>query len=314
MEVLTASIGFCIGIARAYRGMSDHALQEPGLTVAHQNSKLDYDTLRRIERGDPELLKRYPGLSQVAVSHDMSTLSDGDRLVLGFHGLPREGKSELAGRGVKIVDDLICPFIAKLDRVVEQEVQRGFDVAMVGSADNHHLRTARKIAAEHGRRCFAIVAARDIEALPFAEGQPVALVGEVTGNTETFHEVIRLIETKRLPVKIRKTMCSDSYGRQRRAAELAEAADVVVLIDDGGDGSRSVFEVCSRRNKPVHRVPSKELIEPGWFKGAKVVAIVGGIMVPEWTIAEAAEHVRSLAAAQSPSGAAVPAVGQERVT
>lgn len=312
MEVLTASIGFCIGIARAYRGMSDHALQAPGVTVAHQNSKLDYDTLRRIERGDPELLKRYPGLSQVAVSHDVSTLADGDRLVLGFHGLPEEGKSELAGRGVKIVDDMICPFIAKLDRVVEQEVQRGFDIAMVGSAENHHLRTARKISAEHDRRCFAIVKAQDIEALPFADGRPIALVGEVTGNTETYHEVIRLIEEKHLPVKVRKTMCSDSYNRQRGAAELAEAADVVVLIDDGGDGSRSVFEVCARRNKPVHRVHSKELIEPGWFAGAKVVAIVGGIMVPEWTIADAAEHVRSLAAAERPSGAALRAAGQAR--
>jgi 4-hydroxy-3-methylbut-2-enyl diphosphate reductase len=140
------------------------------------------------------------------------------------------------------------------------------------------------------------------------------LVGEVTGNTETFHEVIRLIETKHLPVKIRKTMCSDSYGRQRRAAELAEAADVVVLIDDDGDGSRSVYEVCSRRNKPVHRVRSKELIEPGWFAGAKVVAIVGGILVPEWTIADAAEHVRSLAAAQPPSGAALAAPDQARAT
>ena len=169
---------------------------------------------------------------------------------------------------------------------------------MVGSADNHHLRTARKISAEHGQRCFAIVRPHDIEALPFADGRPIALVGEVTGNTETFREVVRLIETKHLPVKIRKTMCSDSYGRQQRAAELAEAADVVLLIDDGGDGSRSVFEVCSRRNKPVHRVPSKELIEPNWFKGARVVAIVGGIMVPEWTIAEAAEHVRSLPPAE----------------
>ena len=140
------------------------------------------------------------------------------------------------------------------------------------------------------------------------------MVGEVTGNTETFREVIRRIETKRLPVKVRKTMCSDSHGRQRRAAELAEAADVVVLIDDGGDGSRSVFEVCSRRNKPVHRVPSKERIEPGWFKGAKVVAIVGGIMVPEWTIAEAAEHVRALAAAQPPSGDAVSVAEQGRAT
>jgi len=135
----------------------------------------------------------------------------------------------------------------------------------------------------------------------------------VTGNTETFNEVIGLIDSKRLPVKVRKTMCSDSYGRQRRAAELAEAADVVVLIDDGGDGSRSVFEVCSRRNKPVHRVHSKELIEPAWFKGAKIVAIVGGIMVPEWTIAEAAEHVRALAVAQPSSGAPVAAAAQGRL-
>jgi 4-hydroxy-3-methylbut-2-enyl diphosphate reductase IspH len=172
---------------------------------------------------------------------------------------------------------------------------------MVGSADNHHLRTARKIADEYNRRCFAIVTSKDIEALPFADGRPIVLVGEVTGNTETFHEVIRIIEGKGLPVKIRKTMCSDSYGRQRRAAGLAEAADVVVVIDDGGDGSRSVFEVCSRRNKPVHRVHSKESIERGWIKEAKVVAIVGGIMVPEWTIAEAAEHVRSLALGEAPS-------------
>jgi 4-hydroxy-3-methylbut-2-enyl diphosphate reductase len=296
MEVLTASVGFCMGIARAYRRMSDHALQNPGFTVAHQNSKLDYDTLRRIERGDPDLLTRYPGLTQVSVSHDVSTLSDGDRLVLGFHGLPQESKSELGRRGVEILDDLICPFIAKLDRVVEQEVQRGFDIAMVGSADNHHLRTARKIAAAHGRRCFAIVDVHDIAKLPFNDGPPIALVGEVTGNTETFREIVRLIEDKGLPVKVRKTMCSDSYRRQQRAAELAEAADVVVLIDDGGDGARSVFEVCSLRSKPVHRVHSKEFIESNWFNGAKVVAILGGIMVPEWTIAEAAEHVRSLTA------------------
>ena len=305
MEVLTADGGFCIGIGRAYRGMSERALQEPGFTVAHQNSKSEYDTLRRIERDDRELMKRYPGLDQVTVSHDVSTLAAGDRLVLGFHGLPEEGKAELAGRGINLVDDLICPFIAKLDRVVEQEVKHGFDVAMVGSPDNHHLRTARKISAEHGRRCFAIVKAQDVEALPFADGRPIVLVGEVTGNTETFHETIVLIDRKQLPVKVRKTMCSDSYNRQRRAAELAEVADVVVLIDDGGDGSQSVFEVCARRNKPVHRVRSKELIEPGWFSGAKTVAIVGGIMVPEWTIAEAAAHVRGLAAAQPSSDVAI---------
>src|SRR3954471_16287650 len=112
MEVLTASVGFCIGINRAYRGMSERALAESEFTVTHQNSKNDFDTLRRIERGDPDLLKRFPGLDRVNVSHDVEALSEGERVVLGFHGLPHEGKEGLATRGVNLLDDLTCPFIA----------------------------------------------------------------------------------------------------------------------------------------------------------------------------------------------------------
>ena len=194
MDIEAARFGFCIGIERAYRGMDRRASQEAPFTVAHQNSKNAFDTLRRIETGDPELLRRYPSLSRVSVEHDLNALHDGDRLVLGFHGVTDQVKDELTGRGVDVLDDLICPFIAKLDRVVEQNVLAGFDIAMVGSPDNHHLRTAKKIASDHGRRCFAIVKPEDIDDLPYQDGRPVVLVGEVTGNTQIFHEVIKRIE------------------------------------------------------------------------------------------------------------------------
>lgn len=294
MEVLTASFGFCIGINRAYRGMHERASSEAPFTVAHQNSGMEFDTLRRIERRDPELLKRYPGLEKVSVSHTPSELGEGDRLVLGFHGLSDEAKTDLAKRGVELLEDLICPFIAKLDRLVERYVAAGFDVAMVGSANNHHLRTARKIAAAHGRRCFAVVKAEDIERIPYEEGQHTVLVGEVTGNTETFRDVIARIETLRLPVEVRKTMCSDSYARQKNASELAQKAEVVVLVDDGGDGAHSVYEVCTAVNHNVHRVRAKEEVQREWFDGADTVAVVGGILVPEWTLAAVAWQVRAL--------------------
>src|SRR4051812_13434771 len=113
MEILTPDFGFCIGINRAYRGMNDRALNEAPFTVAHQNSKGEFDTLRRIERREPELLDRYPGLQQLSVAHDLSTLQESDRLVLGFHGLTDNAKDGLAARGVDLVDDLICPFISK---------------------------------------------------------------------------------------------------------------------------------------------------------------------------------------------------------
>jgi 4-hydroxy-3-methylbut-2-enyl diphosphate reductase len=292
MEVLTAGSGFCLGIIRAYRGMNERALAEAPFKVAHQNSGGAFDTLTRIERRDPDLLAQYPGLGKLSVAHEPAALNEGDRLVLGFHGLPAETKASLAARGVDLLDDLICPFIAKLDRIVERLARDGFDIAIVGKRDNHHCREANKIAERHQRRCFVIEQPGDVDALPQAGRW--ALVGQVTGNTELFADVIERARTSTAPIKIAKTMCSDSYARQQAAADLARRADVVILLDDGGGAAQSVFEVCSRINPRIHRVRAKEEIRPEWFAAARSVAIVGGILVPRWSIDEAAQHVRSM--------------------
>src|SRR5262249_56153386 len=96
------------------------------------------------------------------------------------------------------------------------------------------------------------------------------------------------------PIKIVKTMGSDSYAGQKTAGELAQQADVIILLDDGGGAAQSVFEVCSRVNKRVHRVRSKQEIEPAWFAGAGKAAIIGGILVPSWSVEDAAAYVRTL--------------------
>jgi 4-hydroxy-3-methylbut-2-enyl diphosphate reductase IspH len=135
--------------------------------------------------------------------------------------------------------------------------------------------------------------------LPAAQGRPIALVGQVTGNTEVFAEVLSRIRTSEAPIKVVKTMCSDSYSRQRAAIELAREADVVILLDDGGGAAQSLFEVCSRVNKRIHRVRSKEEIQPSWFAGAGKAAIVGGILVPAWSIEDTARYLRTLTSERS---------------
>jgi 4-hydroxy-3-methylbut-2-enyl diphosphate reductase len=294
MEVLTAGAGFCLGITRAYRRMNERALDETPFSVAHQNAADEFDTLSRIERREPQLLAEYPGLSRLAVTRDLSKLDQGDRLVLGFHGLKQDTKASLEARGVDLVEDLICPFIAKLDRVVERLAGQGFDIAIVGLKDNHHCRVAKQVADEHQRRCYVIEQLGDLDSIPADDGRPVALVGQVTGNTEVFTEVVERIRTSGAPIKVVKTMCSDSYGRQRTAAELARRADVVILLDDGGGAAQSLFDICARLNKRLHRVRAKEDIQPHWFDGARTAAIIGGILVPSWTIEDTARFVRAM--------------------
>ena len=97
-------------------------------------------------------------------------------------------------------------------------------------------------------------------------------------------------------MKVVKTMCSDSYSRQKTAAALAREVEIVILMDDGGGAAQSLFDVCSRINERIHRVRSKEEIQPQWFEGARKAAIIGGILVPQWSLDDAARHVREICA------------------
>jgi 4-hydroxy-3-methylbut-2-enyl diphosphate reductase len=294
MDVRIARVGFCFGIERAYGAFDRHARAGERIHVAHRAGGA-WDTLRRIERGDPNLLDRYPGLHNVAVTHDVATLKEGDRLVLGFHGLAEDTKTALANRGVAVVEDMLCPFIAKLDRVVEQAARDGFDIAIVGKRGNHHCNVAEEFAKQHGRRCYVIESPDDLDAIP-QDGRRVALVGQVTGNTVTFDAVIERVETDKMPVRIFRTMCGDSRTRQEHAIELAKTSDVVILINDGGGASDSVYEVCSHHNARIHKVGAKEDLRREWFDDTVSACVVGGILVPEWTIAEIAQGIRDLTA------------------
>jgi multidrug efflux pump subunit AcrA (membrane-fusion protein) len=68
------------GVAPAPYSVGDISTMWEPFTVAHQNAGGDYDTLTRIERREPELLDRYPGLGKLSVAPNVSTLGEGDRL------------------------------------------------------------------------------------------------------------------------------------------------------------------------------------------------------------------------------------------
>src|SRR5437762_6566361 len=107
MDVRTAQVGFCFGIERAYSAIDKHAHAGKRIHVAHRGGGA-WDTLRRIERRDPELLDRYPGLQNVAVAHDVATLKDGDRLVIGFHGLADQTKVALDRKSTRLNSSHRC--------------------------------------------------------------------------------------------------------------------------------------------------------------------------------------------------------------
>lgn len=292
MKVIKSELGFCIGIVSAYRRMNELAGKEGPIHAAHHDSSGTWDTLKRIERKDPPLLERYPNLRSVTVIHDMAELKPGDRLALGFHGVSAEARAELKEKGVNLLKDLQCPFIATMDRQAESLARDGYTLLVMGNKGTHHVNEAVRLAAKHGRSCTILENADDVDRIVIEDVQKLALIGQVTGNTDIWAKVVDRIRQRQLSVKIVETVCSDSYDRQEEARRISKEADVVILIGD----SRSTFDVASAVNGRIHRIDRKEDIRLEWFEQARTVGLISGITVPQWTIDELAQYIEEIPA------------------
>ncbi|WP_017729299.1 hypothetical protein [Halalkalibacterium ligniniphilum] len=294
MEVFTAKAGFCVGIKRAYQGMNRIAAKEEEVNVIHRVSTsekaLEWDTLKRIADKDPHLFKQYPNLKNVSVLDNPSSIESGEKVVLGFHGVEKHVKERFATKNVE-VEDLQCPFISKYNSTLEELASEGYHLIAFGKKNDHHCLDAQRVSQEHGRKCVTVEKAADVDKIEFGAGERWASVGSVTGNTVLWKAVVARLNENEIPIKVVETVCWDSYKRQEEALLLAKEADVVVVVDDGGGASLSVFEVCTSVNENVYQISSEEDMKPDWFEGAKKVAVVGGILVPQWTIEEIAAQV-----------------------
>jgi 4-hydroxy-3-methylbut-2-en-1-yl diphosphate reductase len=170
MEIKKAKHGFCVGIKRAYQGMNRIAAKEEEVNVFHRLATspkaLEWDTLRRIENGDPDLLKLYPNLSNVSVVNNPSSFESGDKVVLGFHGVENEVKERLQATNV-VVQDLQCPFISKYNSTLKELAAEGFNLIAFGRKDDHHCLDAQRVAHEYGRMCVVVEKAADVDRIPF---------------------------------------------------------------------------------------------------------------------------------------------------
>ena len=76
--------------------------------------------------------------------------------------------------------------------------------------------------------------------------------------------------------------------RQNHHCQYAQEVDRCVIVDDGGAASQSLFEVLSGVHPKVMRVRWREdgtwkaAVDVSWLTGARRVAVVGGILVPQW--------------------------------
>jgi 4-hydroxy-3-methylbut-2-enyl diphosphate reductase len=88
-------------------------------------------------------------------------------------------------------------------------------------------------------------------------------------------------------VRVFNTICNATFENQDAARELAQRADVMIVI--GGKQSsntKQLFSICQKYCPDSYHIESKEELEKSWFEGKKLCGVTAGASTPEWIIEE----------------------------
>jgi len=229
------------------------------------------------------------GAKGFQVVETLDEVEAGATLLVRSHGLSPEVVAEARRRGHRIVD-ATCPLVRRVQTLARDLEREGYRVIVAGDAAHPEVRAIQ------GHAPSAVVVS-DPEAVAGVE--PVdraALVAQTTFSPEMFRQMASaLVQRPFGEVRLVRTICEATVARQRAAADLADRADVMVVL--GGRNSANtnrLAEHCAGRGVPTYHVEVAEEVRPEWLRGRPGVGVTAGASTPQWIIDAACERIRLL--------------------
>ncbi len=266
MRILKAEhMGMCFGVRDAI-ALAKARAQSGGVTVlgelVHNRSVLE-DLGRR-------------GVRVESRAEEVDTKD----VMITAHGASEREIERIRGLGLNVIE-ATCPLVRHAHDSVRRLAEQGYHPVIIGKRDHVEVRGLTGDLDE-----FDVALSReDIAAL-----EPHARFGVAAQTTQPLVKVEALVGElrRRFPdseVVFVDTVCGPTKQRQAAAAEVARAADAVVVIGGANsNNTRELAAVCGRHCDRVHHVQTAADLREEWFAAVETVGITAGTSTPDETI------------------------------
>jgi 4-hydroxy-3-methylbut-2-en-1-yl diphosphate reductase len=213
-------------------------------------------------------------------------------VMITAHGASEAAMGLARGRGLKVME-ATCPLVRLAHRAVAKLVREGCHPVIIGKRDHVEVRGMT----EDLREFDVVVSEGDV--LGLRERARFGVAAQTTQPIEKVRWLVELMR-RRFPgseVRFIDTVCRPTKQRQHAAVEVAQRADVVVVI--GGAHSNNTHELvrtCSQYCARVHHVQTAADLREEWFEGAVTVGLTAGTSTPDSSIRRVEAWLRELAA------------------
>jgi len=271
--------GFCFGVRRAINLLEDVARERGGV-----------ETLGAVVHNQQVL----QGLFEIGVRvvGDVDDIK-GDTVVTSSHGVSPDLEDEIRARHINVISTT-CPFVRRAQVSARRLAESGFFVIVYGDAQHPEVTGILGWAKNRGLATLDEKPVTKLDPLP----RRLGILSQTTQVPAYFVEFVKkLIDfalIKDSEIRIIDTICHDIRERQAAALELAQRADLMLVI--GGRSSANtnrLAELCSQVTE-THLIETAEDIKPDWIKGKAHMGVTSGASTAEQTVDEVLKRLKDI--------------------
>jgi len=275
-----ARTGFCFGVRRAINTLEKVARERGGV-----------ETLGAVVHNQQVLKK----LSEIGV-RVVNNIGDiqGDVVVTSSHGVSPALEEELTSRNIDVISTT-CPFVRRAQVAARRLAESGFFVIVYGDTGHPEVKGILGWAKGQGLATLDEDPIKNLEPLP----RRLGILSQTTQVPAYFAEfakqIIDLALTKDSEIRIIDTICHDIRERQAAALELAQRADLMLVV--GGRSSANtnrLAELCSRITD-TYLIETAEEIQPDWIKAKSLIGVTAGASTAEESVDEVMRRLQETA-------------------
>ena len=275
--------GFCAGVDRAI-AIVDRALELFGapIYVRHEvvHNRYVVDTLRN---------------KGAVFVEELDEVPDGATVIFSAHGVPKSVQEEAQRRGLKVFD-ATCPLVTKVHLEVARHARAGREVVLIGHAGHPEVEgTMGQYDRSAGGRMYLVDSTEEVAALEVNNPDELAYVTQTTLSVDDARVIIEALR-QRFPNIIgpkRDDICYATQNRQDAVKQLAEVADVVLVVGSpNSSNSNRLRELAERLGKRAYLIDTAADLQREWFEGVERVGITAGASAPEVLVEQVIERLR----------------------
>ena len=290
MEVrLAKSAGFCFGVKRAVDKVYEQI--ETGKTIYTYGPIIhNEEVVRDLEEKGVQVIEDKEELQQVVEKWQNGVLEGkGGAVIIRSHGVPKEIQDMIEASNLECID-ATCPFVKRIHRIVQKESAAGKHIVIVGNPGHPEVEgimgwcEGPMTVLETEEEALQFHAPKDVK---------ICIVSQTTFNYNKFQHIVAIFQKKGYNDSVVNTICNATEERQPEAREIAEQADIMIVI--GGKHSsntRKLYEICSSECANTYFIQTLDDLHLELPKAAFLVGITAGASTPNKLIEEVQNYVR----------------------